>query len=285
MRNKQMIERLLFLLPLFLLTACWPDAQKEDKAVARVFDRILYASEVNAKVPNGLTLEDSTRLAEAYISRWMQQTVWLSQAEKHLPEEQKNVEQQLEDYRRSLIVYAYERELVRQKLDTIVSKEEVEEYYRENNNDFELKDYIVKVFYLKLEKNSPQLDKARSWFRSFTEESVFNLEDYAHQFAVNYFIDRDVWLYYDDLLKEIPIETYNTEQLISRKTAVEVEDEGYLYLIRFLDFRLKNSVSPLVLEQENIRNIILNQRKVELIKQRIDDNYEEALSQGYMERF
>ena len=76
-------------------------------------------------------------------------------------ENQKDFQKQLEDYRKTLIIYSYEKELIRQKLDTNVAQEEIKAFYEENKQNFNLRDDILKVRYLKVAKNAPQIKKIR----------------------------------------------------------------------------------------------------------------------------
>lgn len=270
---------MLFSFPVFF--SC--KVKNPQEPIARVFDKYLYMEDIYAVIPPGTSSKDSAQLMQGFINNWVRQNLIMKKAELNLPGEMKNVEKQLDNYRRSLIVYAYEKELVRQKLDTIISEEEIENYYKQNIHEFELKDYIVKVLYVKLEKNSPDLRKVKKWYQSAQGEDLKKLEEYCRKFAVNFFVDTEVWLFFDDLLKEIPIETYNKEEFLKIHKPVEFEDASYLYLLNILDYRLKDDTSPLSLVKENIRNIILNKRKMTLIENMRKDIYQDAMERGHFE--
>lgn len=266
---------------LCLLHSC--KVKNPETPVARVFDKYLYRDDIATLIPPGVSPKDSAQLIQGFISTWIRQNLIMKKAELNLPGEMKNVEKQMDDYRTSLIIYAYEKELVRQKLDTIILEEEIENYYKHNLHEFELKDYIVKVLYIKLEKNSPELNKVKKWYQSVQGDDLKKLEEYCRKFAVNFFVDTEVWLYFDDLLKEIPIETYNKEEFLKRHKPVEFEDATHLYLLNILDYRLKDDTSPLSLVRENIRNILLNKRKITLIENMRKDIYQDALERGNFE--
>ncbi|MGD1846820.1 MAG: hypothetical protein ACFB10_15635 [Salibacteraceae bacterium] len=257
--------------------------QEEQRPVARVFDRFLYPSDLLEVIPEGTLGEDSTLLASNYIQSWIRQTLLVYRAEQNLGDSEKDVQKQIEDYRNSLLIYAFERELVRQKLDTNVSAEEIQSYYENNQGNFELKDYIVKVFYVKLEKNTPELDNYREWMVSKDPEDRAKLEDYCRQFAVNFYLDDENWLYFDDLTKEVPVKEFNIEKFLKNSNLVELEDDLHLYLLNVKDYRLKDSTSPLSLERDRIRNIILNQRKVSLINEMKETIYQDAVGNNHFE--
>jgi hypothetical protein len=209
----------------------------------------------------------------------------LRKAEDNLEDDQKDVSRQLEEYRNSLLTYAYEAELVRQRLDTSVTDAEVSAYYEQNKKNFELKDNIIRVVYLRLSRNSPKLEKVRTWYRSDAERDRRLLEEYCRQYALNYYLDDDSWLLFDDLLKEIPIRTYDKEQFLQNNRIIEFEVDSSIYLVNIKGFRIRNSLSPLSFEQNNIRTLIVNQRKLKLIEEMERQAYEDARKKGDAEVF
>ena len=137
----------IFLLTI-LLVACNKNTNNTSKvAVAKVNDSYLYEEDLTDIVPDGTSAKDSIVLLKKYVDNWVREILVVQKAEENLTNEQKNVEKQLQDYRNSLITYSYEKELVKQKLDTTLTNEEVELYYTNNKADFELKDNIIKVVY------------------------------------------------------------------------------------------------------------------------------------------
>lgn len=256
-----------------------------EKVIAKVNDELLYESQLSEIVPKGIPANDSMEIIKKYIDNWIRETLVIQKAEDNLSDEQKNVEKQLKDYRNSLITYAYEKELVKQKLDTLVSDKEIEDYYNNNSSNFELKDNIIKVVYIKVNKKAPQIDKLKKWYKSDNPKDLEQLTGYCYQFAENFYLDGNSWLLFDDLLKEIPIQTYNKELFLQNNRFVEVSDSLHNYFVNIKGFKIKNSLSPLSFEKENIRNIILNKRKLELINQMKQDVYNDALNKNKIEIF
>ena len=256
-----------------------------ERIVARVFDKKLLWSELETLIPSGTSKEDSTKIADSYIDNWIRQEVVLKKADSYLENDSlhNHIDKQLEDYRNSLIRFAYEKEFVSQKLDTTVSEQEISNYYNTNKDNFELKDNIIKVIYLKVNRKSPKINKVKEWYKSDKEQDVKLLEDYCHQFAENFFLDQDTWLLFDDLIKEIPIRTYDKEQFLKNNRFVEIQDSTYYYFVNIKGFKIKDSTSPLVFEHDNIINIILNKRKLVLIEEMEKSAYDEAIKKNDIE--
>jgi hypothetical protein len=248
--------------------------------IAKAFDYYLYRDDLNGVVPPGATLKDSISVVKNYIDNWVRQKVVLHKAENNLNDEKKNVQRQLEEYRNSLVVYAYENELIRQKLDTIISETEIEAFYKNNQANFQLKDNIIKVIYLKLSKKTPKLNKARDWYKSSAGKDREALKEYCRQYALNYYLDDNAWLLFDDLLKEIPIRTYDKEQFLQNNRLIEIEDSVNIYLVNIKGFMIKNSLSPLSFERNNIRNMIINERKLNLITEMEQQAFNAARKNG-----
>jgi hypothetical protein len=278
------VKKIIPYLALVALSSCsFFSKEKGQDVVARVYDSYLLKSELSEIIPAGTSEEDSIAIAQSFINNWVRQTLLFQRAEKNLSEDQKDFEKKLEDYKRSLIIYTYERNLVNQILDTIVNNQQIEEYYNQNKQNFELKDNIIKVVYLKVDKKAPDIPKVQKWIKSANQQDLINLESYAYQFAHNFYLDDNTWLLFEDLLKEIPIKTYNQEEFLKNNRYIEVEDSTSLYFVNIKGFKIKNSLSPLSFEKDNIRNIIINKRKLQLITKMKNDIYEEALLKNDIE--
>lgn len=272
---------------LFLFSSCTKfknkDTTTSNKVIARAFDKYLNLDEIRNIVPKGTSKNDSITIIRNFVEHWVQQQVVLKKANENLDEDMKNVEQKLEDYRNSLIAYIYERELIRQKLDTSISENDIEKYYNENANNFQLKDNIIKVIYFKIPKNAPKIDKVKIWVRSENPKDRKQLEEYCYQFATDYYFNEEEWLLFDDLLKKVPIETYDKEQFLKNNRLIEIPDSNTIYFINIKGFKIKESLSPLSFEKDNIRNLIINKRKLDLINDMQKAAYENALKENEVE--
>jgi hypothetical protein len=264
-----------------LVASCGADDAQID-AVARVYDNYLSRSELRRAIPYGLSTQDSAAFANDYIQQWIQQNLVLHRAEMNLRDEEKDVSKQLEDYRTSLVIFAYETELVKQKLDTVVTDAEIEAYYNANSANFELKSNIVRLRYIKLPINTPNADKAKRWLGSKKQDDLDKLEQFARLYAVNSLLDDRNWLLLDDVVKEIPL----TESLVNANKGsgiLELNDKEYHYLVALSGVMVKDSRAPLAFEKNTIKNIILNKRKIVLIEKMQQDAYKDALNEKDIE--
>ncbi len=280
--------KFIFFIILFFSFACNNKNGKEGgRVLARVHDVYLYDTDIDGIVPPNSNAKDSLMIVKSFINNWIRQQLVVMQAESNLPEDQKDFTKQLETYRNSLITYSYESLLIRQKLDTIVSDEEIAKYYEESKNNFQLKNNIVKVDYVKINKNNIYNKNIKRLIQTRDTNLVLldSLRYYCESYAQDFIIDPDQWIYFDDLLKLVPINTYNQEIYLKNNTFVELEDSPYKYYVNFLDFSIKDELSPLDFEKENIKRMILNRRKGELLNKMHNDIFVEALNSNAIEIF
>ena len=256
---------------------------KNKNAIARVYDKYLYSYEIKDLVPKDATPQDSAMIVKSFVDDWIKQNIVLHQAENNLLDEQKNVEKQLQEYRNSLVTFAYEQELVRQRLDTTVTDEEIEKYYNENNKNFLLKSNIIKATFIKASKKTPKIDKLKSWFNSSKEKDRQLLEKFCFQYAIDYSLNDNDWMQFDDLLKRVPIKTYDKEEFLRNNRNIETADSANIYLVKITDFKTNESVSPLAFVKDNIKNLIINKRKLALIEQMQKSAFDQALKNNDFE--
>jgi hypothetical protein len=278
-------KQLFFSLCVIVLLASCGGNNQEGISVARVYDKTLSLKELQQALPIGLSKKDSTSFAKDFIDQWIKRNVVLKRAESNLTENQKDVSQQLEDYRVSLLIFAYERELIRQKLDTTISPSEIELYYKQNSANFELRSNIIRLKYIKLPIKTPNADKAKRWFLSQRPDDFKRLEQFVNLYAVNFLLDDSNWLLLEDVIKEIPMGNYSMGDFNSNKRFLELDDKDYHYLVAINGFMVKDSNAPLSFEKDNIRNIILNKRKIKLVEQMQLDAFKDAMNEKTIERF
>lgn len=192
-------------------------------------------------------------------------------------------EKQLEDYRNSLIIYTYESKLIGQKLDTVVSDTDIEKYYNDNVGNFQLKDNIVKVYYARFNNDISELRKIRRFFNSSIPEYRDSVEVYIESLADLFYLDDETWILFDDVLKYVPINTYNQEAYLQNHRNIEITEDDQIYFVNFSDFKIKDGVSPLSFEKENIRQIIINKRKLNIIEKMRKEVFQSALENNEFE--
>ena len=253
--------------------------------MARVYDDYLYASGLKGLIPENTSKQDSLVLVKNYINNWVRTQLMINQAERNVAVRKQNLDQMLEDYKNSLIIYYYETELIRQLLDTVVSENEIVNYYNEHQNDFELKENIARVIYVVYSNNLKDKEKKEIQTLFSMPDTVImeQLDKNTGRLAQSYSVDTVKWYSFTDLQSIIPIETYNQELFLRGRRRVELSDDDFTYLVKFVNYKIQDDISPLDFEKQNIRDIIINKRKIKLIQKARNDIYNQALENNDFE--
>ncbi len=274
-----MRKKALLLFLVLGLFSCNLFNQDTDKLLVTVYGDKLYFSEIQDLISPDLIGEDSLKLVQALCEKWAKEQLLVQKAKINLPIVRQDVKAQVESYEKSLLIYSYQKELLNQKLDTIVDDDEIEHYYKKNKQNFILHDAVVRVNYIKLKKEVPNLWKVQSLFNKEDEESKLSLEDYCYQFADDYYIE-DSWLSVDDILKVLP-DSYKSRKLYMGKS-IEFADDDYYYFLHVKKYISKGSVSPLEMVSNQIYSTIINKRKIDFLKHVEMDLYQNALAKNYV---
>ncbi|HEX7367491.1 MAG TPA: hypothetical protein VF273_10370 [Pelobium sp.] len=253
------------------------------KPIAKAFDKYLYVADLEGVVPKNTHGNDSLAIVKAFIDQWQHEQVIQHQAENNVNIDNKSIDSRLASYKRSLIRFEYEQELIRQKLDTVVSEQEIQTFYETNKDNFQLKKPILKVSYIKLPESAPKVTMVKKLFSSKDMRDVDLLEKYCFKYSPNFSLMDTAWHYIDELEKTLPITKISENNYNNLNRIFEISDNNALYLIILRDSKFRDSLSPIAFEKENIRNLILNQRKLALINQMEKEVFNEAQKNNELE--
>ena len=275
-----MRKKALLLFLVLGLFSCNFFKQDTDKLLVTVHGDKLYFSDIQDLISPDLSSEDSLKLIQALCEKWAKEQLLVQKAKINLPLVLQDVQVQVQSYEKSLLIYSYQKELLNQKLDTIVNDDEIESYYEKNKQNFILNDAVVRVNYIQLKKEVPYLWKVQLLFKKEDEESKLSLEDYCYQFADDYYLE-DSWLSVEDIFKVLP-DSYTSRNLYKGKS-IEFADDDYYYFLHVKKYISKGSVSPLEMVSNQIHSIIINKRKIDFLKHVEMDLYQNALAKNYVQ--
>ena len=259
-----------------LAVACFNDDNK--RVIASVNENDLLLSEVIMEMPEAT--EDSAFFVERYMNLWIRKQLMIYHAEINLSTDLLDYEKQIKEYRSSLLIYAYQQELINQNFDTTISPQAVVDYYNQYYEQFKLVKNIFKGRYIVVDKSAPKLKDLSKWYKSDKEESIEELTDYCQQFAKEYYLADSSWQYFATINKKLPELITEEKYFLENTKGVWFEDEQYRYYIYIKDYQIKGSISPLALERAKIRNVLLNKNKIQYLKQLEDDLCQNGLALG-----
>ena len=277
LKNK-LLKNAAFLLSLISLafTAC-SGGEDKGELLAKVGEQELYANDLSFLE---FTTEDSAEIVSAYINSWVADHILVEEANNTEQIDHQSIDQRVNQFRNDLLIHELENIKINEQLDTAVSEAEIKDYYNEHEDDFQLNDYLVKVLYLKIPVDAPDIEKIGNAYKLRKDEDLSTIEIYAKVYASNFYYDIDSWIYFDDLLKEIPLHDINKDRFILKRSKLRFEENGFYYFLNIVDYKLKNSISPLSFERENIKARILNLRIKKLRETIKNEIIKKAYEQG-----
>lgn len=257
------------------LISCQLFEPNDDRnAVARVGDKFLYSEDIQEIGGDGDSAE-AAFLTQNYIDNWVKEQLVLQKALQNLSAQQVDFQEQLDNYKNSLLIYAYENLLVKQKLDTAVSASELRKFYLENEQNFKLKEQIVKVKLVKLLNSAPMQDSLNTWIFSEEEDYSEKLNDYCTQFTINCNLDTSQWIPLSAIRNLLP-NSFQLEQIEITMGKNVFSDTLQTTVINVLNQRFPGEMAPLSYVSGQVKSIIRNRRKLQLLSKAREEIFEEA---------
>lgn len=270
---------IVFLLSGFMLAGCSYLEKEDDKeVVVRVNDTYLYKEDINALINENTSAEDSAIIVSNYINNWATQQLLIDRAQLNLPESQlREFKDLIENYKNELYTSAYKDAVVSRELDSTLSIEEKQSYFEENKGNFKLSDDLLKLRYVSLAPKNTKIDEIASYLTSFEEEDIEELEKISLQFK-NYSLNDSVWVKLKTVYNKIPALTIeHRDKLLNKSNFLQVEDSLGVYLIFIKDVLERGEDAPFEYAEPTIEKILLNKRKLNLIKELEKDITKDAI--------
>ncbi len=271
-----------FILVLFtglLFTSCNMFKEKSDGTpIARVNDSYLYIEDLGDILADGVSESDSIILITNYINRWAAQELLMDGAAINLSEEKQNdFDKFVNQYRKDLISKAYMEALVKKNIDTLVSLKEAQDFYATNQDNFRLNEELIQFRYINVDENISDLKEITKRFKNFNDEDKIVLDSISIQFK-NYSLNDSIWVKVNQVINKIPaITIQNKNQLLKKSNFIQLKDSLGLYLMQINDVLLRNEIAPLQYIKPTIDQIVVNRRKLELVKQLEKDITRDAI--------
>lgn len=275
---RQKIRGCAVIAALLALAGCSPSVDHKGKTpLVEVNGTFLYKEDLQAVAPVGATKADSARFADEYIRNWVEDELLFQKAEGNIPGNMK-IDERVAAFRRALIMHTYQEELVGQKLGNEIGDAEVETYYRQNANLFRATQPYVQGLFMKVPLSAPQLGKVRSWYKKNTTAAIDNLSKYSVGNAVSYDYFYDRWLPVSELSVRMPLKALDADRkYLERHRNVEVRDTAFCYFLHVENYLSEGELLPLEYAKSEIREILVNLKRVEFINRMKQDLYKEAL--------
>ena len=267
------------ILAFFALTSCEfiSSLIHDDELVAKIGNEKLYVEEVSRYIPDFVSSEDSVKLVRQYIETWASEILYMQMAEAQLSKDEMDVSSELEDYRHSLLRYRYEQRYVNDRLDTLVTDAQIEDYYTKYQSAFNLERPVLRYRFLDIAKTCPDRETLIRLMTSDDADDCEMLDSLASTTALR-FVDRsqewsDVLVMAKDFDSNWQSLVHSMTNSFIRMRDPVTEEEKIAYVCE-----IKSSgAAPLEYCRQEIISIIQSKRKHELLSTLEQELLEDAI--------
>lgn len=257
----------LILLVLSISSCSYFKKEQKPHAVARVGEEYLDVSELKGLVPEGTSKQDSIAIVKSFIERWASQKLLYNAAQVNLSKEkQAEYAELIRQYEIDLYTGGYLEEVVKQSVDTVVTQAELAAYYNANKENFKTTGTLVRLKYIRIAKDHPKFGTVKSKFLSGNKKDLKALNDMSIQFK-SYAFNDTTWVDMNQVYAKLPFITPdNRDKYISSSMSYQYPDSTDVYIVKVARVLEKNQVSPFEYIRPTLQQLIINNRKLELIK-------------------
>ena len=272
----------IYLIILLLVCSCDLPTNEESNAVARVGEDFLFKSDLEDQI--GPNESDSIQITTRTINEWAEELLYLKKAEINLSSrEKKRLEELVSTYRNDLYVKTYKDKAIQSQLDSIVEKEEIESYFEQNKLNFKTNKDLLRGRYVRVRNENYNLRSIRKSIRRFNEDDKVFLDSIALQFTT-YSLNDSIWVQASQFFNRLPsITERRYKNFLKNDTFFELQDSLEVYLVVVEEVVLRNDLAPLDYVAPTLNQILINKRKLELMRQLDREIIEEGLLQNIYE--
>ena len=272
----------LIILCVFVFFSCEKSGkdQSQGYVLVKIKDKVLTREEIERQIPKGVSSEDSLIRAESLVKKWIVDILMDDVAYQNVGDAKAEIDNLVNEYRRSLIRHRYQERIVKDKISADISEYEQMAYYEENKEQFVLGENLIKGLFVKVSASAPGLDNVRKWYVSGTEESLEKIEKYSIQNAIIYDYFYDNWETFDEVMEKIPYKISNPLQFLKVNDHLEVSDSTHVYFLKISDKLLVGNVAPFDYARTNIQAMMANKRKIDYLREFGENLYVDAVKKG-----
>jgi len=250
-----------------------------DILLASVEERKMYYSDIEDMI-SATSEQDSLAQLNSYIEAWLSRNVVLNEAEKKFPQDL-DIDKLIDDYRSSLILHNYRQSLIKKDLDTIITETQEIEYYNINKDQYLLAEPICRARIVKIPDDAKRIER---FYRNWKKNDTIAIDKYIAENAIFDTADDNEWHTIDHYLGFLPEKRFKSKDF-SRKGDIQKHDDTIEYFIKVTDFKDQNEIPPLNYVKEQMRKVIIHQRKKDLLEKIENNLYQNYLKSNKIKVF
>jgi len=265
LKDKTYILVIIFLTSFYSCNYISFKKQKNKKILAKVYDDVLYLSDIKSIIPSPITKEDSLVFVNNYVNNWARQKLLLNKAKINLNQNKLAFDKLVNKYKEDLYINKYKEAVIKQYLDTVVSEKNIEDFYKKNRDNFKLNEVLVQLKYIEIGKGVINKNEFIRLFKSNKKEDLETLDDRRLKLK-SVALNDSIWVRYSDVLRKVPfLKKEDPKKVLKKRNFIEYKDSLSLYLVAVKNVLKRNDLAPISYIAPTIKEIILHKRELNLI--------------------
>ena len=231
--------------------------------VARAGENFLYENDL----PEYTSKDDSLIKISSFIEAWAKEKVLYDLSMINLSQSKRaEIDELVENYKVDLYINSYKDLIVNSKIDSIVTTEQIDSFYTLNINNFKLNENLVKYRYIKVPNDNININRIRRYIVRVNEQDRYFLDSLNFQFA-DLKLNDSIWFTERDVISSIDfINQNNKSKYFIKNRLFTIEESNYTNFFIVDDILRSGNIPPISYLYERIKSTIVNQRKLNLLK-------------------
>ena len=262
------------------------NSANKNRLIARAENHYLYLSDIEKKFNGFDSKEDSLIKVQSFINNWARKKIMFEKSLVNLSEAQlSDLNLLVDDYKSNLFTTAYKESVIKSIIDTIIDPNAIITFYDNNKSNFKLKEPLYRIKYLSFPLDNVDGRQIIKSFKRFEERDIKFLDSLSFQFS-NYFMADSIWMKKREIYDKVNLVKADNQEIYLKKTKYyEVKDTLELYLFQLVERLDRNEIAPLSYIESTIKNIVLNRRKIEFLRNFDNEILQDAIKTKKFETY
>jgi len=254
--------------------------------LARVGNSYLYLEDIDTSQFLNKSPQDSTALISSIINRWASRQLLLEKSMINLStDKMAGFDRMVEKYKTELYTQAYIEELTRSFQDTLVRDQELEEFYRQEKENFRLSERILQLRFVKVPDELQEIEEVKRRIDEFAPEDRVYLDSMRIHFKKAHF-DHSTWVSASRLMGEISTLNFqNFDEYIKPGRFFEIQAHDGLYIGKVTGSASVNDLAPFEFIKPELKQLFINRRRLKYIRNLETEILSEATQSKEYERY
>ncbi len=252
-------------------------SEHTEKIIAKAGNSKLNKKTVDSWINSNVSNNDSIELINSKIKHWAEVELLAQEAKKKISDDvREEIEEKVNSYRNELL-NGY---LLKESEDILITDSVISKYYDKYKDNFKLNKEIVKLQYIKFNKDSVDnylISEVSKLFKNNSSELINKLHLEELENVSDYKIKDSTWSYFSEYYNKLPFpKISNNSEFLKRTNFLRLHDSINVYLVKILDFKLKKDSEPLEFSKGKIRNMLEVQKNKDYLDKLKEDLLDKA---------